>query len=226
MSRNLARSTSSYIEDKLQEIRDGAFLVSARPDEILEGVTSLDEFYEPQLEPPSSPHPQPQNEQKTPPNYVDIDRFQAKRILLRDKFAFVLGIIIVWISAYQLGTDKQQFYKLYIFLAVVLFGARFVSYRMARTHYYMFDLCYFANLWMVIVLWRFPNPLLMKITYAYNTGPMAWSILAMRNSLVLHSMDKIITLFMHWYPIDFCRLSIFQQYHNIFVVAIFFFFFN
>eukprot|EP01023_Acetabularia_acetabulum_P039420 TRINITY_DN3793_c0_g2_i1.p2 TRINITY_DN3793_c0_g2~~TRINITY_DN3793_c0_g2_i1.p2 ORF type:complete len:232 (+),score=22.76 TRINITY_DN3793_c0_g2_i1:523-1218(+) len=71
---------------------------------------------------------------------------------------------------------------------------------MARTHYYMFDLCYFANLWMVIVLWKFPNPLLMKITYAYNTGPMAWSILAMRNSLVLHSMDKIITLFMHWYP--------------------------
>eukprot|EP01025_Chloroclados_australasicus_P042845 TRINITY_DN4557_c0_g1_i11.p1 TRINITY_DN4557_c0_g1~~TRINITY_DN4557_c0_g1_i11.p1 ORF type:complete len:400 (+),score=20.55 TRINITY_DN4557_c0_g1_i11:114-1202(+) len=194
--RMLSRQNSSFAEqavEKIEQVRNVFLLASMRPDEVLEGVQSLDEAeYHDVFE--------VLEEQEEQQQHQKVKYRSAQRVLIRDKLSFVIGIALVWISAYQLGSEKQSFYKLYIVLSIVLFGARFVSYRMARTHYYMFDMCYFANLGMVIVLWKFPNPLLMKITFAYNAGPMAWSIIAMRNSLVLHSMDKIITLFMHWYP--------------------------
>lgn len=31
-------------------------------------------------------------------------------------------------------------------------------------------------------------------------GPLAWSIIAFRNSLVFHSLDKNTSLFLHWFP--------------------------
>ena len=31
----------------------------------------------------------------------------------------------------------------------------------------------------------------MQIVFAYASGPLAWSILAFRNSLVFHSLDKV-----------------------------------
>jgi hypothetical protein len=36
-----------------------------------------------------------------------------------------------------------------------------------------------------------PPPPAPQITFAFNTGPLLWSILAFRNSLVLHSLDKV-----------------------------------
>eukprot|EP01026_Neomeris_dumetosa_P067920 TRINITY_DN6639_c0_g1_i5.p1 TRINITY_DN6639_c0_g1~~TRINITY_DN6639_c0_g1_i5.p1 ORF type:complete len:237 (-),score=20.08 TRINITY_DN6639_c0_g1_i5:73-783(-) len=207
-SSKLFRRQSSFMEeavDKIDDVLQVVQLAYSRPDEVLEGLatlsTELDEVHEqPQqsIEQTTQESPLKDENQKT--QQIQLSNFQAKQILLRDKLAFVLGILLVWVSAYWLGSDKTSFYQLYIALAIVLFGIRFISYRLARTHYYLFDLCYFANLWLVIVLLKFPNQLMMKILFAYNAGPMAWSIIAMRNSLVLHSMEKIITLFMHWYP--------------------------
>jgi hypothetical protein len=45
-----------------------------------------------------------------------------------------------------------------------------------------------------------PSPNQIKITFAFNTGPLSWSILAFRNSLVLHSLDKVTSVYMHLAP--------------------------
>ena len=39
-----------------------------------------------------------------------------------------------------------------------------------------------------------------QVTFAYGMGPLAWSIIAFRNSLVFHSLDKNTSLFLHWFP--------------------------
>ena len=31
----------------------------------------------------------------------------------------------------------------------------------------------------------------LQVTFAFNSGPLAWSILAFRNSLVFHDIDKV-----------------------------------
>lgn len=53
--------------------------------------------------------------------------------------------------------------------------------------------------------WIFPLQVtLAKIAFALSLGPLLWSILAFRNSLVYHSFDKVTSLFLHWFPACVC----------------------
>lgn len=123
------------------------------------------------------------------------------KILLRDKLAFVLGTVMAMLSAYWLGWSPTTFYRVYTIEAAVLFTLRWVMYRMKKWHYYMFDFCYVANVLLLVHIWVFPHSaFLHKVTFAYATGPLAWSVIAFRNSLVFHSVDKITSLFLHWFP--------------------------
>lgn len=40
--------------------------------------------------------------------------------------------------------------------------------------------------------------------FAHAFGPLLWSILAFRNSIVPHSLDKMTSHFMHWFPACVC----------------------
>ncbi|KAI8475416.1 MAG: hypothetical protein J3K34DRAFT_63001 [Monoraphidium minutum] len=132
---------------------------------------------------------------------VPLPPLSPGAILLRDKLAFVLGLTLTWCMAYWLGWSPSTFYKLYSGLTVLLGLIRWVSYRSKRWHYYMLDFCYFANLLLLAHCWLAPrSALLSKITFAFNTGPLSWSILAFRNSLVLHSLDKVTSVYMHIAP--------------------------
>lgn len=62
-------------------------------------------------------------------------------------------------------------------------------------HYYLLDLCYYGNTLLLLHLWVWPQSyLLTRTTFALNTGPLAFTILAFRNSLVYHDMVGSIQL--------------------------------
>lgn len=123
------------------------------------------------------------------------------RVKLRDKLTFMLGTTGSLLNAYWLGWSPSTFYRVYSIEAVVLVGLRIVIYRLKRWHYYLLDFCYFSNLLLLLQLWLLPkNALMHKVMFAYATGPLAWSIVAFRNSLVFHSLDKITSLMLHWMP--------------------------
>ncbi|CAD7703002.1 unnamed protein product [Ostreobium quekettii] len=124
-----------------------------------------------------------------------------KRIKFGDKIAFVLGTVNLWLCAYWLGCCRSTFHKTYSAKAVFLFTTRFLLYKQQKMHYYFFDFCYFANGLLLFSLWVMPtSAFLFKVCFAYNTGILAWSILAFRNSLVFHSLDKVTSLFLHYEP--------------------------
>ncbi|KAK9805607.1 hypothetical protein WJX72_007502 [[Myrmecia] bisecta] len=123
------------------------------------------------------------------------------KILLRDKVAFVLGTVLATLSAYWLGCSPTTFYRAYTIEAVILFTLRFIIYRAKKWHYYMMDFCYVANVLLLVHIWFYPHlAWLHKVTFAFASGPLAWSVVAFRNSLVFHSLDKITSLFLHWVP--------------------------
>ncbi|MEW5302047.1 MAG: hypothetical protein WDW36_004859 [Sanguina aurantia] len=122
-------------------------------------------------------------------------------ILLRDKLAFVLGSTLLWVCAFTLGRTPQTFYRLYTGLGVALMGVRYFTYRRSRRHYYLFDICYFANLLLVTHVWLLRrSALLQTVTFAFNAGPVMWSIVAFRNSCVFHDLDKVTSLYLHLVP--------------------------
>lgn len=137
------------------------------------------------------------------PNFREVLRKQVTptRIKLRDKLTFMTGTVGSLLNAYWLGWSPETFYRVYSLEAVVLIAVRWVVYRMKKWHYYLWDFCYFANIVLLIQLWLLPkSALLNKVMFAYSAGPLAWSIVAFRNSLVFHSLDKITSLMLHWMP--------------------------
>ncbi|PNW85743.1 hypothetical protein CHLRE_03g207351v5 [Chlamydomonas reinhardtii] len=122
-------------------------------------------------------------------------------LLLRDKLTFLLGVSMMWTCAFWLGRSPSSFYLLYGGVGAVLMAARWASYISRKWHYYLYDFCYYANLLLVLQLWLLPRwAPLAKVTFSYNTGPLAWSIITFRNSLVFHDLDKVTSLFLHLVP--------------------------
>eukprot|EP01105_Mastigella_eilhardi_P024632 TRINITY_DN6462_c0_g1_i1.p1 TRINITY_DN6462_c0_g1~~TRINITY_DN6462_c0_g1_i1.p1 ORF type:complete len:1016 (+),score=223.04 TRINITY_DN6462_c0_g1_i1:66-3113(+) len=145
---------------------------------------------------------------------VDPSRLAA-RVKFLDKVFFVLGVVNVGLTTYFIGKYPQYFYLWFSFKCVVLLFTRFCDYRKERTHYFMFDFCYFANLLFVMFSWFFPSsPLLFRLLFVVANGPLAWSIIAFSNSAVFHSRSHMTSLFIHispvmlsyclrWYPSHF-----------------------
>jgi hypothetical protein len=119
-------------------------------------------------------------------------RWTPKHVKLRDKFAFVLGISHLTVSAYWLGWSPSTFYRLYTAKALLLLTLRLVLYRRAKMHYYLLDFCYYANALMLLHIWALPEACeLQRILFAFSMGPLAWSIILFRNSMIFHSLDKV-----------------------------------
>lgn len=65
----------------------------------------------------------------------------------------------------------------------------------------MLELCYFGNFLGLIHVWFFPESIVQRhLAFAFASGPLMFSIAAMRNSLVFHDVDKSTTLMMHASP--------------------------
>jgi hypothetical protein len=132
-----------------------------------------------------------------------------KRILFRDKIAFVLGLTDLWLSAYWLGSSPSSFSSFYSYKIIILLILRWCIYRSKRWHYYLFDFCYYAQGLQLLQLWGSNLPsffsvsysiTMTKLAYSISHGPLLWSIVAFRNSLVLHSLDKTTSHFLHFSP--------------------------
>ena len=56
----------------------------------------------------------------------------------------------------------------------------------------MLEMCYVVNLVLAAYVWLMPGSAwLYKASFALVAGPLTWSIVALRNSLVLHSLDQV-----------------------------------
>ena len=144
---------------------------------------------------------------------VDFDlRKVEKSVMKRDTIAFFLGVVNVALIGFWMGKSPETYYHYWAFKSLVLFSWRWYTYRQKGWQYLMFELCYFGNFLGMIHVYFFPRVMLMrKLSFAVCAGPLMWSIMAMRNSLVFHDVDKITTLMMHaspaltawslrWYP--------------------------
>jgi hypothetical protein len=77
----------------------------------------------------------------------------APFVRLYDKCAFVLGTLIITSSSYMLGGyPRDHYYTFYIALVSGLIGLRFLYYRTLGWHYYLTDFCYYANVWILLMI--------------------------------------------------------------------------
>jgi hypothetical protein len=119
----------------------------------------------------------------------------------KDKVTFVIGISLLMLTEYILIAEPQWLWLLYLFLLYPLMIHRFLTYHKINHHYFMLDFCYYMQLWTLIVLFAFPKDIsLFKVYFGLCNGPLLTAIVAWRNKLVFHDLDKITSLFIHLFP--------------------------
>uniref|UniRef100_A0A060T8V7 Glycerophosphocholine acyltransferase 1 n=1 Tax=Blastobotrys adeninivorans TaxID=409370 RepID=A0A060T8V7_BLAAD len=122
-------------------------------------------------------------------------------ISLTEKLTFSLGVMNIFLIGYLIGSHPHLFHVLYSLELAFLLPLRIYTYRRKEWHYYLVDLCYFVNALVLLYLWVFPNSVKLYIScYAFSFGTLSWAVITWRNSLVLHSIDKTTSTFIHVLP--------------------------
>lgn len=127
----------------------------------------------------------------------NVDKLQlqwndTKVVTMREKFAFIAGVMIIFMSAYLIGGRPEWFPLWYTIQLLYFMPIRFYTYKQRGFHYFLADLCYFVNLLLLLSIWVFPHSKRLFIsTYCLAMGNNAIAIAMWRNSLVFHSLDKV-----------------------------------
>jgi hypothetical protein len=114
-------------------------------------------------------------------------------VTLREKISFIAGVMNIFISGYLMGAAPERFYWWYTAQLAYFMPIRLYTYHKRGYHYFLADLCYFVNFLSMLSIWVFPNSKRLLIgTYCLAYGNNAVAIAMWRNSLVFHSMDKVV----------------------------------
>lgn len=114
-------------------------------------------------------------------------------VTLREKVSFIAGVLNIFISGYILGSFPEYFYLWFTAQLVYFMPIRYYTYHAKGYHYFLADLCYFVNLLCMLCIWAFPESKRLFIgTFCLTFGNNAAAVAMWRNSLVFHSMDKVV----------------------------------
>lgn len=126
-------------------------------------------------------------------------------IRLRDKLSFVLGLLNVLFTEYVILRQPSHLWEWYLYQLTPLLMLRYYSYRKSAQHYFMYDYCYFVQALLVAFYFGLPRAqtwrqIMFVALFASANGPVLWAMVAWRNALVFHSLDKMTSIFIHIFP--------------------------
>lgn len=129
---------------------------------------------------------------------LSVDRLNKQwasttAITTREKLSFLAAVMNILVSGYLVGGRPDWFPLWYSAQLFYFMPIRYYTYHKKGYHYFLADLCYFVNLLVVLSIWVFPNSKRLFIsTFCLTMGNNAIAIIMWRNSLVFHSMDKVV----------------------------------
>lgn len=118
---------------------------------------------------------------------------ESVTVTAREKASFIAAVMNIFVSGYLVGCHPDYFPHWYTAQLLYFMPIRFITYHKKGYHYFLADLCYFVNILVVLSVWIFPQSKRLFIaTYCLAYGNNAVAIIMWRNSLVFHSMDKVV----------------------------------
>lgn len=125
--------------------------------------------------------------------------FQNSSSLEKSFYPFTLFNIFA--IGFIIGRFPEYFHVYYTGMLCLLMPVRFYTYYKTNNHYFLADLCYFVNVLCLVFIWIIPSSThLYQSCFAFTFGTLSFAIITWRNSLVIHSVDKITSCFIHIMP--------------------------
>jgi hypothetical protein len=117
----------------------------------------------------------------------------SRSVTIWEKASFIAGVLNIFITGYLVGAHPEWFHYWYTAQLAYFMPIRIYTYKKKGYHYFLADLCYFVNILTLLSIYVFPKSKRLLIsTYCLAFGNNAIAIAMWRNSLVFHSMDKIV----------------------------------
>lgn len=121
-------------------------------------------------------------------------RPRAVDVRLADKLSYVLGVCGCSLTQGVFVQAPEHMWLLYALAIGPLLAVRTAMYRAARQAIFMLDFCYAVQALLLLHIFKLPcSRGLHFALFALSSGPLALAIVAWRNSLVFHSIDKVNT---------------------------------
>lgn len=118
-----------------------------------------------------------------------------------EKAFYATSVFLIFCAGFIIGKYPIYFPYFHTALFVVLMPIRFYTYFKLSFQYYLADLCYYVNLLLMLFIWVFPeSPTLFVSVFSLSLGTLSWAVITWRNSLVLHSIEKTTSSFIHVMP--------------------------
>lgn len=118
-----------------------------------------------------------------------------------EKLFYSFSIYAIFMCGIIIGKYPLYFHVFYTFLSAVLLPIRYLTYWKTGYGYFLVDLCYYVNVLLLSFIWIFPHSRhLFIVCFAFTFGTLSWAVITWRNSLVLHSIEKTTSLFIHITP--------------------------
>ncbi|XP_060595754.1 uncharacterized protein LOC132749860 isoform X1 [Ruditapes philippinarum] len=124
----------------------------------------------------------------------------VKGVRLNEKCTFTCTCAVIVLLSQGMVSFPWLIPYIYALLTPVLVTIRIVMYWRKRWHYFLLDFCYYANMFCLIFLCFPSNGIIFSIMFSLSLGPLIWAIPIYRNSLVLHSIDKVTSTYIHILP--------------------------
>ncbi|KAF9433799.1 hypothetical protein BGZ76_008961 [Entomortierella beljakovae] len=126
---------------------------------------------------------------------------KASVVRFMDKVAFTLGMFECCCTPWIISQYPGWIPLVHTIQSVILIFVRYVLYKKKSWHFFLLDMCYFVNAVVLVYLYIFPNSQeLFTAVWLLSQGPLAFAIVTWRNSLVLHSLDKVTSVYIHMSP--------------------------
>ena len=134
-----------------------------------------------------------------------------------DKLIYTAFMVTILTTAVFSGLIPKYFYYLHTIVSqifkndvsnfllqqfAVFFPCRYFIFKRVRAQFILLEFCTFTNLLLLIYIW-FPwkfDDSLFPVLVMFSIGPVLRSILTLCFSLVPHSVEKMISLFIHFSP--------------------------
>mmetsp|Transcript_6786 Transcript_6786/g.10919 ORF Transcript_6786/g.10919 Transcript_6786/m.10919 type:complete len:407 (-) Transcript_6786:189-1409(-) len=122
---------------------------------------------------------------------------------LLDKITFLLTVLGCIFMTYCVASPfgRRLIPYAYLISLPVLIIIRYVQYKRRKWHYFLLDFCYWANLGCVIYILGLPSSgVFFGVMFGIVNSILPWTIIAYRNSLVFHSIDRFTSFYIHVFP--------------------------
>ena len=131
--------------------------------------------------------------------YKAIDETQKNS--KTEKIFFSLTVYTIFLFGILIGSHPQYVHIFYSFLFILLMPIRYLMYYKIGYGYFLVDLCYFVNFLLMIYIWIFPDSQMLYISCcSFSWGSLSFAVVTWKNKLVLHSIEKITSTFIHVTP--------------------------